>query len=289
MNKRYSTYLKERFGTRVRKISVDAGFSCPNRDGSLSRNGCIYCDNRAFSYHSRNNERLPLKEQISRGRESARVRFKADKFIVYFQAHTNTYADIDELKSKYDVVKRFNDIVGISIATRPDCVNEAVLELIAGYADDYEVWVEYGLQSIHNNTLALINRQHSYEDFLQAFEATRKYPIKICVHTILGLPGETKGMMLDTARQMRRLRIDGIKIHPLHIIKGTALEKMYLEGLYTPLFLDDYADILSEFIGCLWRDTVIHRLSASCPKDMLAAPGWLEQANSIGRAVMGGF
>ncbi len=286
MPKRYSTYLKERFNARVHKVSVDAGFSCPNKDGRLSSSGCIYCDNRSFSFHNRKTVRPSLKEQIAEGMESARRRYKADKFIIYFQAHTNTYAPLDELRTKYDVIRSFNDVVGLSIATRPDCVGEDILRLIAGYADDYEVWIEYGLQSKHNTTLEIINRQHTYEDFLNAVSATRRHSIKICVHTILGLPGETRDMMMDTAREMRRLRIEGIKIHPLHVVKDTVLEDMHKQGIYKILTLDEYKRLLPEFMDCLWQDTVIQGAGARCPKDILVAPDWLDRANLTGRNLL---
>lgn len=286
MPKKYSTYLKERFGARVHKVSVDGGFSCPNRDGKLSKDGCIYCDNRSFSFQNRGDKNLSLKTQIEQGIKAMKRRFKAKKFIIFFQAHTNTYALIDELKQKYDTIRNFKDIVGIAIATRPDCVDKNILELIAGYASDYEVWLEYGLQSIHDTTLKAINRGHNYEDFLNAFEITHKHPIKICVHIILGLPNETKDMMMDTAKEMCRLKIDGIKIHPLHIIKGTNLEKLYLQGLYTHFPINDYKELLSGFISCLWQDTVIQGVGAYCPKNMLVLPDWLQEANIIGRELI---
>jgi len=286
MPKKYSTYLKERFGTRVHKVSVDGGFSCPNRDGKLSKDGCIYCDNRSFSFQNRGDKNLPLKTQIEQGIEAMKRRFKAKKFIIFFQAHTNTYAPVDELRQKYDTIRNFKDIVGIAIATRPDCVDKNVLELIAGYTSDYEVWLEYGLQSIHYTTLKAINRGHNYEDFLHAFEITRKHPIKICAHIILGLPNETKDMMMDTAKEMRRLKIDGIKIHPLHIIKGTNLEKLYLQGLYTHLPINDYKELLSGFISFLWQDTIIQGVGAYCPRNMLVLPDWLQEANIIGRELI---
>ncbi|NQT95579.1 MAG: TIGR01212 family radical SAM protein [Candidatus Omnitrophica bacterium] len=278
---KYSDYLKKRFNAKVHKVSVDAGFSCPNRDGKIGEGGCIYCDNRAFSFQNRNQTQLSLEQQVEEGIEAAQKRFKAEKFIIYFQAHTNTYAPVEELKEKYDIIKRFKDVVGISIGTRPDCVDNEILELIASYADDYDVWIEYGLQSIHNKTLGFINRGHAYEDFLKSIELTRKYPIKICVHLILGLPNETKEMMLETAKEMARLRIDGIKIHPLHVVKGTKLEELYLQGKYLPLELNTYIELLSGFISLLWPDTLIQRLSAYCPKELLVAPEWVSKRNII--------
>lgn len=278
---RYSDYLKKRFGTRVHKVSVDAGFSCPNRDGKISTEGCIYCDNRAFSIQQRSCNLLTLEEQIESGIAQARKRFKAEKFIVYFQAHTNTYAPVNQLKDKYDVVKKFKDVVSIAIATRPDCVDKGVLDLVSGYARDYEVWIEYGLQSIHDKTLKLINRGHDYADFLKAFELTRRYPIKICVHVILGLPDETEKMMMATADEMTRIKIDAIKIHPLHVVKGVALERLYNEGACSPLSLDEYSRLLKRFLEHLSPDIVVQRLSAYCPKDILVAPEWVSEKRQV--------
>jgi radical SAM protein (TIGR01212 family) len=278
---KFSAYLKEHFGTKVSKISVDAGFSCPNKDGKINRDGCIYCDNRAFSFQARQDKPLGLQKQIRDGIEAAKKKFKAEKFIVYFQAYTNTYAPINVLKQNYDVIKEFKDIVGISIATRPDCVDEDILKLIDSYADKYEVWIEYGLQSIHNKTLQLINRGHSYEDFLKTFEMTKKYRIKICVHVILGLPDETEEMMMQTAKEMARIKIDAIKIHPLHIIKDTKLNDMFKKGEYRPLELDEYIKILTKLLSSLGPEIVIERISALCPKELLVAPEWVSQRNAV--------
>jgi radical SAM protein (TIGR01212 family) len=179
------------------------------------------------------------------------------------------------LKERYDVIRNFDDVVGLSIATRPDCVNKEILELIASYADAHEVWLEYGLQTIHDKTLGFINRGHIYEDFLKAVELTRNYNIKICAHVIIGLPGETKDMMMATAKELGRLKIDGVKIHPLHVVKGTKMEEIFCRGEYLPLELDEYANILSEFLSYLWPKTVVHRITASCPKEFLVAPSWI--------------
>jgi uncharacterized protein len=272
---KYSDYLKKRFGTRVRKVSVDAGFSCPNIDGKISTAGCIYCDNKAFSFHKHSQNTLTVEDQIKRGIEYARKHFKAEKFIVYFQAHTNTYAALDKLRDRYDVIRKFKDVVSMSIATRPDCINEEVLGLISEYSKDYEVWIEYGLQSMHDKTLEYINRGHNYNDFLSAFSLTRKYPIKVCTHVILGLPAETETMMLETADELTRIKVDAAKIHPLHVVKGTALENLYNNGLYNPLGFDEYANLLKSFLKRLSPDIIIQRLSAYCPKDMLVAPEWI--------------
>ncbi len=276
---RFSTYLKERFGRRVYKVSIDAGFSCPNKDGRLSNKGCIFCDNHAFSYNSRTDKPKPIMTQIEEGIENAKRRFKAEKFIVYFQAYTNTYAPLHILRKRYNVVKKFKDVVSIAIGTRPDFVNDEILELIESYSKDYEVWLEYGLQSIHNKTLKLINRNHTYQDFLKAYNLTKKRNIKVCAHVIIGLPEEGRNEIIETAKEMARLKLDGIKIHPLHIVKGTKLEELYNKGRYKPLELEEYINLLVEFLKYLWPDTVIQRVSADCPKELLIAPEWILDKN----------
>ncbi|MCK5595424.1 TIGR01212 family radical SAM protein [bacterium] len=280
----FSKYLRNRFGERVYKVSIDAGFSCPNRDGSKSKDGCIYCDNKGFSFNSRI-AALPIEEQIAKGIEFGKRRFKAQKFIVYFQAYTSTYASLNVLKKKYNIIRKFKDVVGISIGTRPDCINDEILDLIESYTSDYEVWIEYGLQSIHNKTLEFINRGHFYEDFLEAVNLTRKRKnIKICVHVIIGLPNETKNDILKTAAVLGKLKLDGIKIHPIHIIKGTKLEGIYKEGRYRPLELDAYVDLTVEFLERIWQGTVIHRITADCPGKFLAAPMWiLDKSKVLGK------
>jgi radical SAM protein (TIGR01212 family) len=273
MYKKFSEYLKKRFRCRVHKISVYAGFSCPNLDGTLSNKGCIYCNNYAFSPSLR--EVLPLEEQIKKGIEYGKKRFKAKKFIVYFQPYSNTYAPIEILKEKYDVVKNFPEVVGISIGTRPDCIDEEKLRLIESYSDNYEVWIEYGLQSIHDKTLKIINRNHKYSDFLNAYEMTKKRNIKICAHVIIGLPGECREEIIETAKECGRLKLDGIKIHPIHVLKNTELEKWYNEGKFNVMNMEEYIDLLCDFLSYLYPETVIQRLTADCDREYLVSPLWL--------------
>jgi uncharacterized protein len=259
----------------VHKVTVDAGFSCPNRDGSLSKDGCIYCSNEGFSVNTRQ-KRLPVKEQIAKGIAVMRKRLNAEKFVVYFQAFSNTHAAVDQLRQTYDAIKDFKEVVGLSIATRPDCVDEEKLDLIQSYAKSYDVWIEYGLQSIHNSTLRAINRGHSYEDFLKAVMLTRKRKgIKICAHVIIGLPGETEEMMMDTAKALGTLKVEGVKIHPLHVVKGTKLEQMYRRKEFDVLTRHDYVHYAVHFLEYLWPQTVIQRITADCPPDLLVAPMWL--------------
>jgi len=275
---RFSKYLREKFGDRVHKVSINAFFSCPNRDGTKSKEGCIFCDNRSFSPKIEN---LPIEKQIEQGIEYGKRRYKAKKFIVYFQTYTNTYGEIKEMKEKYDTIKKFKDVIGISIGTRPDCIDEDKLNLIESYTKNYEVWIEYGLQSIHDKTLKLINRNHTYSDFLKAIDLTKNRNIKICAHVIIGLPGETEQDILETAKECAKLKLDGIKIHPLHIIKGTKLHKFYNEGKYIPMEIEEYVNICCKFLEYLYPETIIQRLTADCHKEFLIAPWWINQKENL--------
>lgn len=277
---KFSRYLREKFGCRVFKISVNAGFGCPNFDGTLSRKGCIYCNNYAFSPSLREKNK-PIEEQVKNGIEYGKKRYKAEKFIVYFQPYTNTYASVEILKEKYDVIKKFPEVSGIAIGTRPDCIDEEKLNLIESYTENYEVWIEYGLQSIHDKTLKLINRNHTYKDFLKAVEMTKERNIKICAHVIIGLPGEGKKEIIETAKECGKLKLDGIKIHPLHIVKNTQLEKWYKEGRYTPLEMKEYVEMVISFLEYLWPNTVIQRLTADCPDEFLIAPEWIHKKQKL--------
>ena len=282
---RFSQYLKERFHCKVYKINIDAGFSCPNRDGTLSKEGCIFCDNRGFNVFNRLSTK-DIRAQINEGMQFYRKRYQADKFIIYFQTFTNTYAPLEILEEKYKIIEEFSDVVGLSIATRPDCINEDILELIDKFTCKYEVWIEYGLQSVHNSTLNLINRGHTYEKFLETFDLTRKKSkIKICVHLIVGLPGEDLEMVKYTFKEMGRIEVDGIKIHPLHVIKDTPLHRLYLEGKYTPLSMQEYVDTVVEVLQYLAPSTVIQRLTATCSPQILVAPMWINKRSEVLRSI----
>ena len=210
----YNTYLRQLFGQRVQKISIDAGLSCPNRDGVLSTKGCIYC-NLKGSGSGLFAKGLSIKEQIEKGKIGMIKKYKAKKFLAYFQSYTNTYTSYDHMQQMFDEVFACEDMVGMSIGTRPDCIDKQKLDLIASYAKSYLVWLEYGLQSAHNTTLKTINRGHRVEDFFKAVDLTRGRGINICAHVILGLPGENRKMMLQTAKLLADSQINGVKIHLL--------------------------------------------------------------------------
>lgn len=270
----YSRHLQDIFNCKVYKITLDAGFSCPNRDGSISNRGCIFCDS-GGSFSQAHSRALSIEEQLSEGIFQLKKRFKAEKFISYFQAYSNTYAPVEKLKPLYDRAVSHPDVVGLSIGTRPDCVDEEKIELIASYTKDKLVWVEYGLQSVHNKTLDFINRGHSFEDFKRAVEMTQNRGINICAHVIIGLPGETREDILQTARTIADMGIDGVKIHLLCVLKNTELENLYNEGKINLFLMKDYVEVVCDFLELLPPSVSIHRLAGNGLKKLLVAPKWL--------------
>ncbi|MCP4650831.1 MAG: TIGR01212 family radical SAM protein [PVC group bacterium] len=269
----FKDYLAQQFNTRVHRISLNAGFSCPNRDGTLSSQGCVFCNEKGFSHFAETN--FALEEQIGKSMDIFRYRFKANKFIAYFQNGSNTYADAKDLKKKYDVIKTFPDIVGLMISTRPDCIDKEKLDLIQSYTDKYDVWIEYGIQSIHDRTLDFINRKHSAQQFIEAVEQTAKRNIKISAHVILGLPGESKSDMLKTADVLAKLPITGVKLHVMHILRDTKLHVLYEQGGMKLLESQEYIDIVCDWLERISSDCVIMRLGAIAGRDVLIAPKWI--------------
>jgi len=275
-NKRYNdlnTYLRNIFGCRVQKITVDAGLTCPNRDGTLSRGGCIYCNIRG-SGTGAHAKGLSVTRQLINGKNSLSKRYKAKKFIAYFQSFSNTYAPLQDLKRLYDEALSVDDIVGLSIGTRPDCVDEAVLDLLQDYAKHHLIWIEYGLQSARDATLAFINRGHDVQCFKDAVAKTRNRGIKICAHVILGLPHETRQDMLHTAATIAKLGIDGVKLHLLYVVKETRLETLYRQGEFKCLEQQAYADLVCDFLERIPAEMVIQRLTGDPHRKELTAPGW---------------
>lgn len=276
MNKRYNdlnTCFRSIFGCRVQKISIDAGLSCPNRDGTISTKGCIYC-NAQGSGTGAYAKGLSVTDQLVRGKKWLSKRYKAKKFIAYFQSFSNTYAPFDRLKNLYEEALTVEDVVGLSIGTRPDCVDKPVLKLLQSYTKDYLVWIEYGLQSVHNKTLAFINRGHDFQSFKKAVDITGNRGIKICVHIILGLPGEDRNHMLETAKKIADMGIDGIKLHLLYVAKGTELEKFYSAGKYRCLEQQEYVDIVCDFLELIPQNMIIQRLTGDPYSKELVAPAW---------------
>ena len=283
---KYSTYLKDKYGVRVHRISIDAGFTCPNRDGTLSNTGCIYCDYKGSGSGAYLVHRIPIEEQVKKGIEFAKKRFKAKKFFIYFQSFTNTYAPLIILKRVYEKALSLtpykDDIVGLIIGTRPDCVPDPVLDLISSYQDrGLEVWVEYGLQSIHYKTLKRVNRGHGIWEVFDAITRSRKRGLKVTLHTIIGLPGEEKDEIMETAKVISTQDVQGIKIHPLYIVKDTPLAKMYSMGKYTPLTLSEYIALVSEYITYLRKDIIIQRITGDASREDLIAPPWILEKTKV--------
>ena len=273
----FNTYLKEIFGERVQKISLDAGLGCPNRDGTISQKGCIFCDRRGSGTGALIDHNLSIDQQIGQAKDLIRKRYKAKKFIAYFQSFTNTYAPVPHLKTLYDEVLGHKDIVGLSVATRPDCVNEEILTLLSAYRADYLVWLEYGLQSSHDKTLRLIHRGHNVDCFEKSVQMADKHAINICAHIILGLPGEDRDMMLQTALFLSNLPIRGVKIHLLYVVKGTPLSELYQKGGFRCLGRNEYANLVVDFLELLPPDMVIQRLTGDPINSELAAPLWAKE------------
>ncbi|MGB5931742.1 MAG: TIGR01212 family radical SAM protein [Anaerolineae bacterium] len=276
----FSRYLREIFGCRVQKIPLDAGFTCPNRDGRVGFEGCIYCGPRGSGTGAYENG-VPLGEQIRAGIESGKRRFGKCKFIAYFQAFTNTYAPPERLKSLYDEALRHQEVVGLSIGTRPDCAPDEVLEVLEDYARRCHFWVEYGLQSAHDYTLELINRGHDIARFVDAVERTKGRGINICAHIILGLPGETKEEMMTTADLVASLKLEGLKIHSLYVLKGTKLAEIHQRGEFRLLELEEYVSLVCDFLERLPPDMVIQRLTGEAPRDLLVAPRWSREKMAV--------
>lgn len=270
-NKRYHTlsyYNKKAYGRKVYKAVIDAGFTCPNIDGTKGKGGCIFCDGGSGYFTS---GALSVSEQLSREKERITKKVPDADIIAYFQAHTNTYADIVYLEKLYREAEDFG-VKGISVATRGDCINNEIVSLFKRLS--VPVTVELGLQSIHDSTAALINRGHTYDEFIRGYELLKDAGIRVCVHIINGLPRETSDMMLETAKTVGRLRPDGIKIHLLHIIRGTRLAEMYEKGDYAPLSKEEYVDIVVKQLEYIPPETVIERITGDGDKTKLIAPLW---------------
>ena len=277
-NKRYYTYeyyLRRTFGGKCAKIPLDGGFTCPNIDGSCGRGGCIYCSDRGSGDFAAS-AALSISEQFRETREKLGSKWSTERCIAYFQAHTNTYAPIEVLRKKYEEALAESGVVGMNIATRADCLPSDVVEYLAELAERTTLTVELGLQSSNDETAALINRGHSFEQFVEGYKRLRAASdrINICVHIIFGLPGEDKETMLQTVRDVAALRPNQVKIHLLHVIKGTALAKMYERGDYTPMERQDYIETVCDALELMPPDTVIGRLTGDGMVDTLLAPMW---------------
>jgi radical SAM protein (TIGR01212 family) len=280
----FSRFLKERFGATVYRVTIDAGFTCPNVDGTVAVGGCVYCDNRSFSP----NRRLPrtsIREQVKRGVAILQERYGADRFIAYFQAATNTYAPVEKLRQRYDEALEHPQIIGLAVGTRPDCVPDPVLDLLQSYARTRYVCLELGLQSIHDRSLDWMNRGHHYDAFVGAVRRCQGRGLDLCAHVILGLPDETHADMLATADALAALPVDAVKIHNLHVVKDTPMEKMYHAGTVRMMERDEYVQVVCDFLERLPPRMVIHRLNGDAPPDYLIAPQWCLDKPGLLRAI----
>lgn len=267
--------MQEKYGEKVHKLAINAAFTCPNRDGSKGVGGCTFCNNVSFSPNAK---RPPaIGAQIAAGKAVIRRRTGARKYLAYFQAYTNTYADIQMLKQLYDAALAQEDVIGLSIGTRPDCVPDAVLILLADYRQQgYEVWLELGLQSIFEATLQRVNRGHGFTEYVDAIKRAKQFAIPVCTHLIVGLPGETAQMSLQSHAAVVQLGVQGLKLHPLHVVKGTKLAQQWREGDYHPLAEADYVAIAAEMIRRTPKEIVFHRLTGTATEKVLLTPAWCQ-------------
>lgn len=275
-DKRYRTWnhhLRERFGVKVFKVPLDAGFTCPNRDGTAARFGCTFCS-QLGSGDFAGDRRDSLIRQFQTVRDRMHAKWPEARYIAYFQAFSNTYAPASVLRERFEIVLKQEGVIGLSIATRPDCLADDAVDYLAELHDRTYLWVEVGLQSIHEQTAELINRAHDYACFVKGVEKLRRHGIRVCAHIINGLPLETHDMMLETARAVAGLDVQGVKIHLLHLLKNTRMVKQWQDGLLRLMDLDEYVRIVCDQLEVLPPDLVVHRLTGDGPRHLLIGPGW---------------
>ncbi|MGN0692750.1 MAG: TIGR01212 family radical SAM protein [Oscillospiraceae bacterium] len=273
--KRYLTQnymLRERFGCKVMKISLNAGFTCPNIDGTKGLGGCTYCSEGSGTFAG--DPEKSIAEQFFDVRRKMNEKWSSGKYIPYFQANTNTYGPLDKIRKMTEEALALPDVCGLAISTRPDCISEETADHLAELSERTYLTVELGLQTIHDETAIRINRCHTYADFLAGYEKLHSRGINICVHIIDGLPGETKEMMLDTVKELSKLKLHGIKLHLLHIVRGTAMAEEYLRGEFTLPTLEEYVDIICDQLELMPHDVCIERLTGDGAADTLIAPLW---------------
>lgn len=283
-----NSYLKERFGSRVLKVCIDGGFTCPNRDGSRGTGGCIFCSKMGAGdlIKYRQNETLQsIRSQVTGFLNSYRGE-RAEKFIAYFQNFTNTYDSIPNLRLKYDTaLNASGKFVGLEVATRPDCVDDKVAELLASYSDRYYVCVELGLQTANDDIGKTINRCYTTKDFEKACEILHRYNIPIVAHLMVGLPNESIQDILSTVKVINACKCSGIKIHSTYILKNTTFSQMYHDGEYTPITQEYYVDCVAKIIKNLNKDIIVHRISGDPPREELVAPAWVTHKKLVLNAI----
>jgi radical SAM protein (TIGR01212 family) len=283
-----AAFFGEKFGGRARKISLDAGFSCPNREGTVGVGGCVFCDPTSFS-PSRSSQEMSIHDQIEDGIRRLGVRHSVVQFIAYFQPASNTYGPLPRLREAYQQAVEHPSIVGLVVGTRPDCAGDEVLDLLAELASDTWVSVEYGLQSIHDRTLELLNRGHTYRAFEDAVKRSQQRSLAVGAHVILGLPDESVEDMKQTARQLARLGVDSVKLHNLCAVKGTPLTDWVADGRVRLPQMAEYAGWVVDFLELLPADCVIDRLCGDAPPEYLVGPDWCLDKSALRRAVLAEF
>lgn len=275
-NKRYHTFdyhLKHQFGCKVFKVSLNGGFTCPNIDGIKGFGGCTYCSDQGSGDFA-GNPQIPIAQQFEEIKQKMHTKWENAKYIAYFQAHTNTYAPLSVLKKMFEEVLTYENVVGISIATRADCLSDEIVDYLADLSKRTYLIVELGLQTIHDETAKKINRCHDYQTFLEGYKKLNDRNIQICVHIINGLPGETKEMMLETVREIAKLNLHSVKIHLLHILKNTVIAQQFENHEFSVLSLKEYVDIVCDQIELLPPHVVLQRVTGDGDKDKLIAPLW---------------
>ncbi|QHZ48152.1 TIGR01212 family radical SAM protein [Bacillus sp. NSP9.1] len=274
--KRYHTWnyhLRKHFGHKVFKIALDGGFDCPNRDGTVAHGGCTFCS-AAGSGDFAGNRANDLITQFHQIRDRTHKKWKDGKYMAYFQAFTNTHAPVDVLREKYETVLGLDGVVGLSIATRPDCLPDDVVEYLAELNERTYLWVELGLQTVHERTADLINRAHDFQCYVDGVNKLRKHGIRVCSHIINGLPQEDYAMMMETAQAVANLDVQGIKIHLLHLLKGTPMVKQYEKGKLTFLSQDEYVQLVCDQLEILPPEMIIHRITGDGPIELMVGPMW---------------
>lgn len=280
----FNKYLKDKFGQKVYKISLDGGFTCPNRDGKIDTRGCIFCSKGGSGDFAQNRD-LSITEQIESGKKIVEKKIKSGKYIAYFQAFTNTYAPVEILRAKYSEAINHPDIVALSIATRPDCLGDDVIELLDEMNKIKPVFVELGLQTIHSDSAKYIRRGYSLEVYNEAVKKLKNIGVNIVVHIILGLPNESEKDMLESVKYVCQSQIDGIKLQLLHIIAGTDLAKDYEKGLFKTLEFDEYVELIAKCVAIIPKNIVIHRLTGDGAKKDLIAPLWSADKKRVLNAI----
>ncbi len=276
----YRFYLQQKFGTRVQKVSIDAGFTCPNVDGTVAIGGCTFCDNRSFS-PSRRVPKVAVQDQINDGIRRLKRRYTCDHFTAYFQPATNTYAPVERLRKLYDDALSHPQVVALAIGTRPDCVPDDVMELLEDFARKTHLSIEYGMQTMHDRSLDWMNRGHHHDSFVDAVERSRGRGFEIGAHAILGLPGESHEDMMATARELARLRVDSVKVHNLYAVERTPLADQVRRGEVTLIERDAYLDALVEFLELLPPSTIVERISGDAPPDYFVGPSWCLDKSAV--------